>query len=118
MTKREAKKLMTDSNLIDKKSVFFLKTFFSLCIKMDNTTYYQRNRDIALNKAKKYYKNNNKRLKKQERDKYRNLSEEDKNKKKYGKNRYHNMSEEKKQELKEYQKRRYQEAKESKNNNE
>ena len=30
---------------------------------MDNTTYYQRNRDIALNKAKEYYKNNNKRLK-------------------------------------------------------
>ena len=31
---------------------------------MDNTTYYQRNRDIALNKAKEYYKNNNERLKK------------------------------------------------------
>ena len=30
---------------------------------MDNTTYYQRNKDIALNKAKEYYKNNNKRLK-------------------------------------------------------
>ena len=30
---------------------------------MDNTTYYQRNKDIALNKAKDYYKNNNKRLK-------------------------------------------------------
>ena len=33
----------------------------------------------------------------QARDKYRNLSEEDKNKKReYGKNRYHNMPEEKK----------------------
>ena len=33
----------------------------------------------------------------QARDKYRNLSEEEKNKKgEYGKNRYHNMSEEKK----------------------
>ena len=32
---------------------------------MDNTTYYQRNRDVALNKAKEYYKNNNKRLKEQ-----------------------------------------------------
>ena len=51
-------------------------------------------------------------------DKYRNLSEEDKNKKKeYGKNRYHNMSEEKKQKLKEYQK-KYREAKKSKYNNE
>ena len=38
-------------------------------------------------------------------DKYKNLSEEDKNKRrKYGKNRYHNISEEKKQKLKEYQK--------------
>ena len=38
-------------------------------------------------------------------DKYKNLSEEDKNKRgEYGKNRYHNMSEEKKQNLKEYQK--------------
>ena len=53
---------------------------------MDNTTYYQDNRDIALNKAKECYKNNNKRLKKQARDKYRNLPEEDKNnKKEYGK---------------------------------
>ena len=55
-------------------------------------------------------------LRGQAKNKYRNLSEEDKNKKReYGKNRY-NMSEGKKQELKEYQKRRYQEAKESKNN--
>ena len=41
----------------------------------------------------------------QVRDKYRNLSEEDKNKKReYWKNRYHNMPDEKKQKLKEYQK--------------
>ena len=53
---------------------------------MDNTTYYQRNRDKALNKAKEYQKNNNDRLKKQARDKYRNLFEEDQNKKReYGK---------------------------------
>ena len=31
---------------------------------MDNTAYYQRNRDRALNKAKEYYKNINERLKK------------------------------------------------------
>ena len=78
---------------------------------MDDPTFYQRNRDVALNKAKQYYKNDNERLKKQVRDKYRNLSEEDKNKKReYGKNRYHNMPEEKKQKLKEYQ-RKYYEAK-------
>ena len=45
------------------------------------------------------------RLRKQARDEYRNLSEEEKNKKrKYRKNRYCNMSEAKKQRLKEYQK--------------
>ena len=110
MSKREAKILMTNSDLIDKKKVYY-KFFFSLYIKMDNTTYYQRNRDVALNKAKEYYKNNNERLKKRARDKYRNLSEEDKNKKReYGKNRYHNMPEENKQKLKEYQK-KYPEAK-------
>ena len=39
----------------------------------------------------------------QARDKYRNLSEEEKNKtREYGKNTYSNMSEEKKQRLKEY----------------
>ena len=54
----------------------------------------------------------------QAKNKYRNLSEEDKNKKReYGKNRYHNMSEEKKQKLKEYQK-NYREAKKSQYNNE
>ena len=68
---------------------------------MDNATYYQRNKEI---------------LREQARNKYRNLSEEDKNKKReYGKNRYH-MSEEKKQKLKEYQKQRCQEAKESRYN--
>ena len=48
---------------------------------MDNTAYYQRNRYVAVNKAKEYYKNNKERLREQARNKYRNLSEEDKNKK-------------------------------------
>ena len=57
-------------------------------------------------------------LKEQERDKYRNVSEEDKNKRReYGKNRHHDMSEEKKQKLKEYQK-NYRVAKKSQYNNE
>ena len=60
------------------------------------STYYQRNRDVILNRAKDYYENDKARLREQARDKYRNLSEEEKNKKReYGKNRYHNMSEEK-----------------------
>ena len=43
-------------------------------------TYYQKNRDVILNKAKDYYKNNKDRLRKQTRGKYRNLPEEEKNK--------------------------------------
>ena len=43
--------------------------------------YYQRNRDVILNRAKDYYENDKKRLRKQDRDKHRNLSEEEKNKK-------------------------------------
>ena len=73
---------------------------------MDNTTYYQRNGEIMLNRAKDYYEYDKERLREQARNKYRNLSEEDKKKREYGKNRYHNMSEEKKQELKKYQKRK------------
>ena len=41
-------------------------------------TYYQRNRDVILNRAKDYYENDKERLRKQARDKYRNLSEEEK----------------------------------------
>ena len=74
-------------------------------------TYYQRNRDVIINRAKYYYGNDKERLREQARDKYRNLSEEETNKKReYGKNGYHNMSEEKKKRLKEYQK-NYREAK-------
>ena len=52
---------------------------------MSNTTCYQRNRDVILNRAKDYYENGKKRLQEQARDNYRNLSEEDKNKKReYG----------------------------------
>ena len=48
---------------------------------MDNTTYYQRNREIMLNRAKDYHENDKERLRQQARNKYRNLSEENKNKK-------------------------------------
>ena len=44
-------------------------------------TYYQRNWDVILNRAKDYYENDKERLREQARDKYRNLSEEEKNKK-------------------------------------
>ena len=39
-------------------------------------TYYKKNRDVILSRAKDYYKNDQERLKEQARDKYRNLSEE------------------------------------------
>ena len=40
--------------------------------------YYQKNREVILNRAKDYYKNNKERLRENARDKYRNLSEEEK----------------------------------------
>ena len=71
--------------------------FFLLYIKIGESiylTYYQRNRDVILNRAKDYYENDKERLREQAGHKYRNLSEEEKNKKReYGKNRYLNMSE-------------------------
>ena len=44
-------------------------------------TYCQRNRDVILKRAKDYYVNDKERLREQTRDKYRNLSEEEKIKK-------------------------------------
>ena len=41
-------------------------------------TYYQRNRDVILNRAKGYYEIDKERLKEQARDNYRNLSEKEK----------------------------------------
>ena len=38
---------------------------------MDNTTYYQRNREIMLNRAKDYCENDKERLREQARNKYR-----------------------------------------------
>ena len=60
---------------------------------MTELTYYQRNRDVILNRTKDYYENDKEILREQARDKYKNLSKEEKNKKReYGRNRYHNMS--------------------------
>ena len=44
---------------------------------MSGMTYYQRNADVILNRAKDYYESNKERLRDQAKDKYRNLSEED-----------------------------------------
>ena len=42
---------------------------------MAGTTYYQRNREVTLNRAKDYYRNNRDELKVKARDKYRELPE-------------------------------------------
>ena len=61
---------------------------------MSDLTYYQRNQDVILDRAKYYYENNKERLREHAKDKCRNLSEEEKKlKKEYGKSRYHSMSE-------------------------
>ena len=44
-------------------------------------TYYQRNREVILNRAKDYYENDKERLKRQARNKYRDLPEEEEEKK-------------------------------------
>ena len=41
-------------------------------------TYYKKNRDVILNRAKDYYEKDKERLREQARNKYRNLSEEEK----------------------------------------
>ena len=47
---------------------------------MSEKTYYQRNREMILNRAKDYYENDKERLREQSRDKYRIMSEEEKTK--------------------------------------
>ena len=44
---------------------------------MSEKTYYQRNRDIILNRAKEYYKNNKELLRERAKNKYRSLSEDE-----------------------------------------
>ena len=49
---------------------------------MSERTYYQRNKETILNRAKDYYENNKKVLRGNAKKKYKELSEEDKNIKK------------------------------------
>ena len=49
---------------------------------MSETTYYQRNREVILNRAKDYYENNKELLREREKHKYRELSEKEKKYKK------------------------------------
>ena len=66
---------------------------------MSRATYYERNRDVILNRAKDCFENNKELLRERERakNKSRELSEKEKDaKRQYQKNKYHNMSDEKK----------------------
>ena len=45
---------------------------------MSRTTYYERNRDVILNRAKVYYENNKEVLRGKSKNEYRGLSEEEK----------------------------------------
>ena len=105
---------MCKSRTIASKNTFFIKLSNFLLVPEESPggsrrqdlweTFRRRPQDAACRLVKE-------RLSEQARDKYKSLSEEEKNKKReYGKNRYHNMSEEKKQGLKEYQK-NYRQAK-------
>ena len=62
---------MNNSNLNVKSGLLW---FFLLYIKNEWETYYQKNRNVIMNRAKDYYKNDKERLKDNSRDKYRNLS--------------------------------------------
>ena len=67
---------------------------------MSETTYYQRNKEVILNRVKYCYENNKELLRERPKYKYRELSEEKIIKREYGTNRYYNMSEEKNKKLK------------------
>ena len=91
MSKNDAINIMNGSNFVEKRLFY---NFFLLYIQMSeynsiesaDLTYYQKNRDVTLNTAKHYYENGKERLRRESRDKYRSLSEEEKNKKReYGK---------------------------------
>ena len=60
---------------------------------MSRTTYYERNRDAILQRAKDYYENNKEVLRARGKSKYRKLPEDEKDvKRQYQRDRYHNMT--------------------------
>ena len=86
---------------------------------MGEPNYYQRNRDVLLNKSKEHYRNNRELILERIRNKYKSLPGDKKNyQKEYRKNmsdeqkqkyretkrpQYHNMTDEQKQKYKDYQ---------------
>ena len=75
---------MVNSNQIKKMGILYIHIVGQLIIRegqLSRTTYYQRNRDVILNRAKEHYKNDKEKLIQKARDNYRTLSEEVKKKK-------------------------------------
>ena len=106
MSKDDAISIMHNSNWIDKKAHCNFFTYK----KVSGATYYERNRDVILNREKDYYENNKELLRERAKNKYRELPKNEKDvKRQYQRDRYHNMTAEEKQRLKEYQ-RGYREA--------
>ena len=68
MSKDDTLNIMKNSNLDEKSG---LLQIFLLYIKMVETTYYQRNRDLILNTAKCYDENNKEVLREKAKSKYR-----------------------------------------------
>ena len=77
MTKSDAISRMNNSNLVHRK-VFY--NFFIIYKKWVRKLII-KDRDVILNRAKDYFKNDKERSREQARGNYRNLSEEEKNKK-------------------------------------
>ena len=64
---------------------------------LSEATYYERNRDVILKRAKDYYENNKELLRKRAKKIYRELPENEKDvKRQYQRDRYHDMTAEKK----------------------
>ena len=72
--------IMKIFNLNEKSGIVI--NFLSYMKMSDKTTYYRKNWGIIPNRAKEYYENNRERLRQQARNKYRSLSEEEKDIKK------------------------------------
>ena len=105
MSKDDAINIMKNANLNKISRLLYCYNCFSLHIRMTDATYYERNKDLILNRAKEFDENNKDVLREKARNKYRKLSDEGKNiTREYGRNWYHNMSKKKKQIPKEYQK--------------
>ena len=73
VSKDDAISVLINSNLSEESRSISL-----LYLKMSETTYYQRNRDLILGRAKRYYENDKERLRDKARDKYKELSKEEK----------------------------------------